>query len=143
VDPRVPVSPGALGEPGSWVYRAQIPATAGYRVYLEPSYSGGLADPYAWVFSTWFLGRPEIVGLGGLGGPGGPQKDSRRWGASPPSFGMVFGAAGATQTAKFDDFRPPQKPCMKNPSLQRWTAFQNLWIPKRSVGFLPAILPPF
>jgi hypothetical protein len=31
---------------------------------------------------------------------------------------MVFGAAGATQTPKIDDFRPAQKSCMKNPSVR-------------------------
>ncbi len=34
---------------------------------------------------------------------------------SPLPFGMVFGAAGAAQTAKIDDSRPAQKPCIKNP----------------------------
>jgi hypothetical protein len=30
---------------------------------------------------------------------------------------MVFGAAGAAQTPKLDDFWPAQKPCIKNPGV--------------------------
>ena len=34
-----------------------------------------------------------------------PKTIPRGWGRSPPPFGMVFGAAGAAQTPKIDDFR--------------------------------------
>jgi hypothetical protein len=64
-----------------------------------------------------FLGRPDIADFGGLGGPGGPENHSRRWGAKPPLSGMVFGALRAAQTRKINDFRPAQKPCIKNPSV--------------------------
>jgi hypothetical protein len=69
---------------------------------------------YTWVLKTWFLGRPDMVDFGGLGGPGGPQIHPRRWWASPPPCGMVFGAA---QTPTINDFRPAQKPCMKSQSV--------------------------
>jgi hypothetical protein len=59
-------------------------------------------------------------------------------GRSPPHFGMVFGAAGAAQTPKIDDFRPAQKSCIKNPSvcfclLKRpprvaWTLAATMWL---------------
>jgi hypothetical protein len=46
-------------------------------------------------FYTCFLGRPEIVDVGGLGGPGGPKQHSERWGASPPIFWIgVLGPPG-------------------------------------------------
>jgi hypothetical protein len=38
-------------------------------------------------------------------------------GRRPPPFGIVFGAARATQTPNIDDFRPAQQPCIKNPSV--------------------------
>ncbi len=53
-----------------------------------------------------FGGRPGIFDVWGLGSPGGQKKKIKRWGASPPTFGRVFGAAGAVQTPKIVDFRP-------------------------------------
>ncbi len=50
----------------------------------------------------------------GWGGPGGPKNNSRKWGVRPPPSGMVFGAAGAAQTPKIDDFRPAQNHVLKN-----------------------------
>ncbi len=67
-------------------------------------------------FYYMFLGPPEIVDCWGLGGPGGHKNHSKGWGRSPPPSGMVFGAAGAVQTPTIDDFRPAQKPCIKNPN---------------------------
>ena len=50
-------------------------------------------------------GKSTILGadrkstmLGGWGGPGGLENHSRRWGAKPRIFGMVFGADGAAHT---------------------------------------------
>ncbi len=48
--------------------------------------------------------------------PAAPQTLPQGGVLRPPS-GMVFGAAGAAQTPNIDDFRPAQKPCMKNPSV--------------------------
>ncbi len=47
-------------------------------------------------------------------------------GRSPPPFGMVFGAAGAAQTPKIDDFRPALKPYIRNPSDYRPKASYEL-----------------
>jgi hypothetical protein len=44
------------------------------------------------------LPQVDVWGFGRLRRP--PKNHSRRRGASPPPFGMVFGAAGATQTPK-------------------------------------------
>ncbi len=44
---------------------------------------------------------------------------------SPPPSGFVFEAAGAAQTSKIDDFRPAQKPCIKNPSVIRRAGYQR------------------
>ncbi len=61
--------------------------------------------PYAWVFNTWFLSRPEVVDFGGLGGPGGLQNHSKRW-----------GFWGPPKPHKSTISRRPQKPRIKNPS---------------------------
>ena len=50
---------------------------------------------YRWVFNTWFLGRPEIVVLGGLGGPGGPARPTK------PYESTWFGAMDATKPYEF------------------------------------------
>ncbi len=56
---------------------------------------GAMAEVYSWVFDTWFLGRPEIVGFRGLGGPGGPLKPSQQVGGEAPHLLEWFlGAAG-------------------------------------------------
>ncbi len=65
------------------------------------------------------LGRPGIVDVWGLGGPGGPKTILKGGGLRLPPFGMVLGAAGAAQTSKIVDFRPAQKPRMKNPNAKR------------------------
>ncbi len=71
------------------------------------------------VFFTWFWGRPQILDFWGLGGPGGPKNTLQKVGGrSPPASGKVFGAAGAAQTQRIGDFRPAQKPCIKNQSVR-------------------------
>jgi hypothetical protein len=52
-----------------------------------------------------------------FGCPGGPKNHSRRWGASPPTFWNGVWAFGAAHTTTIDDFRPAQKQCIKNPSV--------------------------
>ncbi len=45
----------------------------------------------------------------------------------------MVGAAGAAQTPKINDFRPAQKPCIKNPSAY----YSYYWVPDGSLaGFL-------
>ena len=54
----------------------------------------------------------------GSGRPRRSQKNiTKGGGRSHPPFGKVFGAAGAAQTFKIDDFRPAQQPCINNPSV--------------------------
>ena len=54
----------------------------------------------------------------GSGRPRRPQKPFQKvMGEAPPSSGIDFGATGAAQTPKIGDFRPAQKPCIKNPSV--------------------------
>ena len=50
---------------------------------------------------------------------------------SPPYFGMVSRAPGAAQTPKIGYFRPAQKLCIKNPSVQSFD-MDTLRAPKRS-----------
>ncbi len=73
---------------------------------------------YIWFFYTLFLGRPEVVDFGGLGGPGGPNNHAKIWRLCPSYFCMVSRAPGAAQTPKIDDFRPAQKSCIKNLSVE-------------------------
>jgi hypothetical protein len=47
-----------------------------------------------------------------------PKSMPKCGGRSPPYFEMAFGAPGAAQTPKICDFRPAQKPCIKNPSVK-------------------------
>ncbi len=63
------------------------------------------------------LAGPDIVDFGGLNGPSYRKTIPKGGELRPSPFGMVFGAAGAAQAPKFDDFRPAQKPGNKNPSV--------------------------
>jgi hypothetical protein len=92
----------------------QVPPPSGRLGPLEPGMHQHRSHLF---FYIWFLGRPEIVEFWGLGGPGGPRNHSRRWGATPPPSGVVFGAAGAAQTSQIDDFPPVPNSCIKNPSV--------------------------
>jgi hypothetical protein len=70
---------------------------------------------YTWGFLYTVFGPASNL----LGASAAPKTIPKGGGRSPPPSGMVFGAAGASQTPKIDDFRPAQKPCIKNPSLNQ------------------------
>ena len=65
------------------------------------------------------MGRPEIVDFGVWAAPAGPKTipEGGGRGATPTPSGMVVVAAGAAQSPEINDFRPAQKPIIKNPPL--------------------------
>ncbi len=67
------------------------------------------------IHGFWAGRRSPIFGV--WAAPAAPQTFPKRGGLSPPPSGMFFWAAGAAQSPKTDDFRPAQKPCIKNPSV--------------------------
>ncbi len=80
---------------------------------------------YTWVF-IWFWGRESSV-LGVWVAPAAPKTMSEGGGRSPPHFEIVFGAAGAVKTPKFEDLRPAPKTCIENPSLARTLKVDTLF----------------
>jgi hypothetical protein len=56
-----------------------------------------------------YPGTPEIVDLGVWATPAAPKNVPKRGGMRPPPFGMVVGAAGASQTPKIGDFQPVRR----------------------------------
>ncbi len=75
------------------------PPTLGFLIH------GFWAGRKSQIFAVWaVLAAPKTIPKGG--------------GARPPPSGIVFGASGAAQTRKIDDFRPARKPCNKHPSVR-------------------------
>jgi hypothetical protein len=71
----------------------------------------------------FWAGR-ESSTFGVWAAPAAPKNHFRRWGVSLPTFwNVLFGAAGAAQTLEIVDYRPAQKPCMKNPSVKLGETF--------------------
>jgi hypothetical protein len=60
------------------------------------------------------------VNFWGLGGPGGPNKQSKRWGASPPPHLLEWflGPPGPPKLQKSTISGRPQQPCIKNPRVR-------------------------
>jgi hypothetical protein len=71
---------------------------------------------YTWVFNPWFVGRPDIVDLAGVwAAPAAPKTIPEGGGLRPVTFWNSFlGRRGRPDTPNINDFRPAQKPCVKN-----------------------------
>ena len=71
-------------------------------------------DTFGFLIHDFWAGRKSSI-FGFWAAPGARETMQKCGGLRPPHFGMAFGAPGAAQTPKIDDFRPAQKSCMKNP----------------------------
>ncbi len=76
------------------------------------------------IHGAWAGRKSSIFGV--WAAPAAPKHHSGRWGAKTPLVGMVFGAPGAAQTPKINDFRPAQNSCIKNP---KCTPYWPYWRP--------------
>ncbi len=93
--------------------------------------------PQKHTWPTNHFGIPSSYNVLGFGKPRRPQTPFQKVGGrSPAPSGMVLGATGAAQTPKIGEFRPAQKPCIKNISLSCFSCYKGIGRPNPQSCFM-------